>query len=46
MMFNEDDIHPEIQVPPAISAIQLEQLYQQKTWVPLVMSIDNRELVT
>ena len=26
----EDDSHPEIQVPPAISAIHLEQLYQQK----------------
>ena len=30
MMFYEDDSHPEIQVPPAISAIHLEQIYQQK----------------
>ena len=36
-MFYEDDIHPEIQMPPAISAIHLEHLYQQqqkKSWVP------------
>ena len=30
LMFYEDDIHPEIQVPPAISAIHPEHLYQQK----------------
>ena len=30
-MFYEDDTHPEIiQMPPAISAIHLEHLYQQK----------------
>ena len=30
MMFYEDDIYPEIQVPLAISAIRPEHLYQQK----------------
>ena len=30
MMFYEDDICPEIQVPPAISAIRPEHLYQKK----------------
>ena len=30
MMFYEDDICPEIQVPPAISAIRPEYLYQKK----------------
>ena len=29
-MFYQDDIHPEIQMPRAISAIHLEHLYQQK----------------
>ena len=38
-MFYEDDIHPEIQMLPAISAIHPEHLYQQKkSWVPLVIS--------
>ena len=44
--FTKMIIHSEIQVPPAISAIHLEHLYQQKTkkknWETLVMSIDNR----
>ena len=46
MMFYKDDICPEIQVPPAISAIRPEHLYQQKkkkkSWVPRVIAIDDR----
>ena len=52
-MFYEDDIYPEMQVPPAISAIRPEHLYQQqqqqqqqqeqkKSWVPRVIAIDDR----
>ena len=43
MMFYEDDIQPEMQVPPAISAIHPEQLYQEiKLSATGDESIDNR----
>ena len=53
MIFYEDDIYPEIQVPPAISAIRPEHLYQQQQqqklsspgdshrWQVVVISIGN-----
>ena len=42
MMFYEDDIHPEIQVPRPFQESATNISSNKKSWVPGVMAIDNR----